>query len=172
MPIYRLYDQDKISVSFRPPTCPPKPWRRRSWNPNLKPSSAGWRIEGVTKDMSEFEKPEVAQTNNFEVVETSAKGGLIYTIFFPTIEAAEKAVRDFWAIREGGMMVNRGIESGMLQPSRHTITSGDRTEPFGMKDPTNIERHPGMVIGVNFNGNTDALGPKGVEALKKLGFIK
>ena len=121
--------------------------------------------------MPEYEQRESSQ-RNFEVEEITARNGTIYYVFFPTVEAAEKAIRDFWDTREGGMMAKNGLKSGMLNPIEHTITSGDRTESHVIQEQSIKDKHPGMLIGVSFNGNTEALSPKGVEALRKLGYIK
>ncbi len=121
--------------------------------------------------MSEHEQPEINPGKTFEVVETPVRNGLIYEIYFSTEEEASKAVTDFWNACQTESSTTKGLRSGMLKPTRHQITSGDRTDPTKLIG-SDLQTHPGKLLKVQFNGNTEALSNKGVEALKKLGFIK
>lgn len=116
--------------------------------------------------MPEFEQPEIQASKKFEVNKRAAGNGFVYFVYFSNQEDAAKAIKDFWHEYSDGKL-DRNFESGMWNPM-HELTPGQRTDTFAVygKD------HPGMTIGVTFNGNTGALNKKGEEALRKLGFIE
>ncbi len=108
----------------------------------------------------------------FEVVKYPDEGGFRYVIYFPTAQAAAKAIRDFWNAREGSRFAQSHLLSGTFTPIKHdTYTEGDRTHSY-LLSPSQREGHPGMQYMVEFNGNEGAIRDRGEEALKKLGFIK
>jgi hypothetical protein len=143
----------------------------------------------MSENKISLEQKDLGDRPKFLVKELSTLIGPKYLIYFPTIEDAEKAVRNFWTERANYQSeqnrlgdsdhstrtlkpVERGLQSGMLKPTQ-TITSGDRTEPYNNPlSESEATEFPGMKFRIEFNGNTQGLHEAGVEALKRLGFIK
>ncbi|MFA5358396.1 MAG: hypothetical protein WC310_01080 [Patescibacteria group bacterium] len=122
--------------------------------------------------MSNVERSEMPPLQNFEVQKIPIGNGYIYNIFFKSPEEAEQAIKDFWGNVQNAESIQRNIGSGTLQPLKHAITLGDRTEARDISKHPDSEKHPGMAVYVNFNGNTMALSQRGEEALRKLGYIE
>ena len=134
------------------------------------------------------EEKDLGEKPKFIVKDLPTRTGPMYVIYFSTIEEAEKAVRDFWRERTNYQFEQKGLDpadpnllrhtenglaSGMLRPTKHMITSGDRTAPRELlPSERNDEEFKNMKFVVVFNGNTEGLHEAGVEALRRVGFIK
>lgn len=122
--------------------------------------------------MGEQEQPEIQGGKVYEVIEQKVRNGFRSLVYFSSAEAAAKAIKNFWNFRDSSGQVKRGLNSGTLQPVKHTITNGDRTEPSTLLVGREKESHPGMVIKVSFNGNTEAINQQGLEVLRQLGYMQ
>lgn len=114
---------------------------------------------------------EERERHSIAVEKYPARNGFIYELYFVTEAEAEEGVRAFWNTREHSGMVRQGLQSGMLRPFNHDITSGDRTAPR-KANPSDLRKHPDKPFVVQFNGNTEALSPEGEAALRSLNFIE
>ncbi len=123
------------------------------------------------KELNLENKKSTQEIKNFTVEKYPTGNGFLYELYFNTQDDASQAVKDFWDTREGSELIRQGLQSGMLQPFKHQITSGDRTHPR-KANASDLQKHPGKTFVVQINGNTEALSPKGEAALKKLGFIE
>ena len=116
-------------------------------------------------------EPNKDSEKSFGVEKYPVRNGFIYELYFATEAEAEEAIKAFWNAREGSEVVQRGLQSGMLKPSEHEITGGDRTFSRNALS-RDLVKHPDKPCIVQFNGNTEALSPKGEAALRQLGFIE
>jgi hypothetical protein len=115
-------------------------------------------------------EPETEHPKRFEVREGKVSDGTIYDIYFPSVEAMDEALREFWLTADPGI-VTPSISRGMLKPLEHEIVSGDRTVPITNLSEHERSEHPGMVCKFHINGNTSGVTSRGMRALKKLGYI-
>lgn len=125
-------------------------------------------MEQPKLDKTQEQMPKNHKDHNFEVVR-NFNG--TYNLYFTTRAEAEDTVRNFWATRDESGSTTQSLQSGMLHPFNHEITNGDRTMCMEAS-PSQLLEHPGKQFIVHLNGNTGALNPKGVSALRQLGFIE
>ena len=89
-----------------------------------------------------------------------------YFISFPTKNDAHKAIVNFWSKMDPDIKLR--IDEGMLDPEKHQITSGMRTE-FSPTPPE--QRGKGYEATVFFSGNGNPLSAKALETLLEFGYL-